>query len=160
MKRKLRPREEWVEMEIPPIIDEDTFKAAQRRRENGRRKSQTNTTSKFLLSGLLRCGTCGRTWHGFSTMRRGERVRYYVCAISNLRGHHRIGTKEKCPTNDIPTERFEEAVWDIIAGWIVDDEKIDRFHEQRQHRYSKNLMTLSWRSAQIRGIEPRGRCVD
>ena len=57
----------------------------------------------------------------------GEVLRLYV----QISGATTMGL-EKCPTNYIPTERFEEAVWDVIAGWIVDDEKIDRFHEQRR----------------------------
>jgi site-specific DNA recombinase len=60
--RRVKPETEWQRGEVPQlrIVDDETFKAAQRRR--ARRSLQGRhgrMRPKRILSGLLRCGICG-----------------------------------------------------------------------------------------------------
>jgi len=56
-----RPKEEWVVIENhhPAIVEIETFEAAQRLRDNRRRR--TKCGEKSILSGLVFCNDCGRT---------------------------------------------------------------------------------------------------
>jgi len=55
------PQEQWIAVDIPPIIDPATFEAAQALRIRNRKQSKRNRKHEYLfVSGRLRCGQCGR----------------------------------------------------------------------------------------------------
>ncbi|MEM0926437.1 MAG: recombinase family protein [Planctomycetota bacterium] len=58
---KTLPRSEWtiVENTHPPIIDRETFDAAQELLKSNTRKTHPNPAELTALSGVLRCGKCG-----------------------------------------------------------------------------------------------------
>lgn len=59
---KKRPPSEWIAVQVDPIIDAQTFERVRQRRE-GRRPSAVpprRLSSPTLLTGLLKCGHCGR----------------------------------------------------------------------------------------------------
>jgi site-specific DNA recombinase len=59
------PRAEWVAIAVPPIIDIETFEAAQARLTRQRQQSPRNRKHGYLLvNGRLRCGQCGRAMGG------------------------------------------------------------------------------------------------
>jgi site-specific DNA recombinase len=76
--RRARPPEAWIPIEVPAIIEEATFHAAQAQLKRNsalsfRNGRQANT---YLLRGRwFRCGRCGRTMTGYTA--RGHR--YYRC---------------------------------------------------------------------------------
>lgn len=72
---RLRPSEEWIEIQVPVIIDEATWQAAQERLQMKARFARRNSQRTYLLRGLLVCGVCQHTLQG-RTQR--ERV-YYTC---------------------------------------------------------------------------------
>jgi len=60
-----RPREEWIEIAIPPILPEEVFHAAQGQLKRNKVLSKRNRKYEYLLVGRrLRCGRCGRTMSG------------------------------------------------------------------------------------------------
>jgi site-specific DNA recombinase len=78
-----RPREEWIEISVPPIVTEDVWQRAQERLEMNRKfASRNNKRHFYLLRSLLVCGICGRTLAGRTS---NGRV-YYSCTN---RGKHR-----------------------------------------------------------------------
>ena len=57
-----RPREEWIEMDVPPLVGEDTWRRAQERLvEKERFPRRNNKRNFYLLRGLLLSGQCRRT---------------------------------------------------------------------------------------------------
>jgi site-specific DNA recombinase len=59
------PREDWIAIAVPPIIDMATFAAAQARLVQQRQKSSRNRKHDYLfINGRLRCGQCGRAMGG------------------------------------------------------------------------------------------------
>ncbi len=131
--RNLRPEHEWVAMSIPPIIDQALWDEAQSRLKNARRKTETWDTAEYLLSGLLRCGVCGKTWHGYSTSKTSasgvkRRTMYYVCT-NRAPGPPKGSDFQKCTTGYVRAGKWEDQVWSIVKGWLEDDSDIDAFHE-------------------------------
>ncbi|MBA3875925.1 MAG: hypothetical protein C0498_03150 [Anaerolinea sp.] len=51
--------EEWIEIEVPPIVSEELFAAAVRRLADNRRFATRNTKAPSLLTGLVSCQRCG-----------------------------------------------------------------------------------------------------
>jgi site-specific DNA recombinase len=63
--RRVRPREEWLPITVPAIIDDATFEAVQRQLDRNRELSPRNKKRDYLLSGgRLRCGRCGLAMNG------------------------------------------------------------------------------------------------
>jgi site-specific DNA recombinase len=66
-----QPRDKWIEIKVPAIVDEAIFRAAQQIRERNKREKGKQHKNFYLLGGMLRCGHCGRFASGI-TKRRGD----------------------------------------------------------------------------------------
>ena len=54
-----RPREEWTEIAVPAIVDEDTFARVQQRLADNKRFATRSSKAPSLLQGLAACSACG-----------------------------------------------------------------------------------------------------
>ncbi len=72
--------------------------------------------SRFLLSGLLRCGVCGKAYVGQAA--KSGRFAYYVCGTLQREG---AGT---CPARYLNAPKVEEFVVDTIKARILNDATI------------------------------------
>lgn len=121
VKRKERPRTEWVAVPVPQIVDSGLFQRAQERHASIRRLYAGKSQVPYLLSGLVECGMCGGRIHGnLITGRNGKKRRYYVCR----------GARD-CPLGHISADRLEEVVWDQLVALISDPEALRREIESR-----------------------------
>lgn len=102
----LKPREQWIPVEVPAIISREAFEAAQRQLSKNRELCSRNTKSEYLLSGLLVCGNCGYKLGARTT---GGRT-YYCC--SSKSGNNR---PKSCFAKNIRADRLETVVWDTIS---------------------------------------------
>ena len=74
---ELRPREEWIEIRVPPLVSEDIWQHTRERLEmNKRFASRNNKRHFYLLRSLLVCDVCGRTLVG----RISDGCVYYDCS--------------------------------------------------------------------------------
>jgi DNA invertase Pin-like site-specific DNA recombinase len=76
---KIRWRDKVFDGIHEPLVDEFTFAKAQAiLRERGEHAKRRGNASDFLLSGLLRCGRCGKAYIGMSAKGNGGRYHYYA----------------------------------------------------------------------------------
>ncbi len=112
--RKLKPRDEWIPIPVPAIIDEATYERAQAQlARNAELSYRHNTKYNYLLRCLLTCGTCQLAMFGVTykaTSTQPERASYkchgHDCILS-ARDH-------ACPRRSIPAAALEDAVWNHI----------------------------------------------
>ena len=122
--RRMRPRDEWVEVAFPPIVDDATWDQAQEiRRRNARINARTGANLKFPLRGLVWCGSCGGRFvsHGRSSnlkrYRRKDgtvsekRVNYPSRRYRCLKSTRKL---TDCPKRSVSAIRLESAVWSKI----------------------------------------------
>ena len=50
---------EWIKIPVPPIVDPDTWEAAQKRALTNKTFAKRKVKKEYLLRGLLYCGECG-----------------------------------------------------------------------------------------------------
>jgi site-specific DNA recombinase len=75
--QRLRPREEWIAIQVPSILDEATFQAAQAQLARNRELSPRNKKREYhLRGGHLCCGRCGRAMTGAAY----RNIRVYRCS--------------------------------------------------------------------------------
>jgi site-specific DNA recombinase len=71
------PQEDWIAVKVPPIIDQETFAAAQQQLVHNQKRSKRNRKLAYLLvSGRLRCGQCGYAMAGVT---KNGTYHYYGC---------------------------------------------------------------------------------
>ena len=95
-----RPREEWIPIPVPAIVDRDTFdRVKQVSRDNSKWNPRGAEWGVWLLRGLIECGHChlGCNCHRMRG-RNGTWHRYYYC-----RGHDPLRTRAgmgRCPERE------------------------------------------------------------
>lgn len=113
--QRIRPREEWIPVSVPALIDRELWQEAQRQLAIARRKRSGLATRDYLLSGLVRCGYCGSTVHGSTTRQHGQSYSWYVCTARNPG----LVSKPKCHLRHLRAEPLEETVWAKVRGWVL-----------------------------------------
>src|SRR5439155_8817416 len=102
---KIRWRDKVFDGVHEPLVDEFTFAKAQAiLAERGEHAKRRGNASDFLLSGILRCGRCGKAYIGMSANGNGGRYHYYACT-----GRQKYGPKA-CDGERLPRDKVDQAV--------------------------------------------------
>jgi len=120
-----RPREEWIEVTVPALLDQALWDQAQERlRMNQRFATRNNKRHFYLLRSLLVCGACGRTLAG----RVSDRHAYYYCTN---RGKNRDPDvpRHSC---SIAGPIIEPLVWQAVVELLANPALLaDAWHSQQ-----------------------------
>jgi len=161
--RSATPREEWIEIPVPALIDEALFEAAQvQLEENRKRKREGLRRPGWLLQGLVVCRRCGYAFYG--KMARGLRgsqrpadYGYYRCTGTDA---HRFGGQAMCDNRSVRSDKLDQAVWAEVQTVLKDptrlaDEYRRRISEAQTGGAARDdLNTLDGQIARLRsGIE-------
>ena len=117
-RREKAPDPVRVENAWPALVSKELFEAVQqamRDRAPSVRRPAT-VGSKFLLSGLLRCGVCDRSYIGQGA--KSGQFSYYVCSTLHRDG---AGT---CEARYLNAQRVEDLVVEKIREKILNEETI------------------------------------
>ncbi len=116
--RQLKPREEWIEVRSPAIIDEETFQRVQTSLagRSPRKIAPRIVNSQVLLTGLAQCATC----RGGMQLRTGKngRYRYYTCSTCT-----RLG-KSACTGRSIRMDLLDGLVLDHLGHRLFIPERM------------------------------------
>jgi site-specific DNA recombinase len=131
---KLRPREEWIEIPVPPILSEDHFEAAQRVARNHSYFSPRRTEpDQWLLRRLVVCGHCGVKSYCQDHWRGAKHgLRYYVC--NRRRSLEAGGPDRACPQPSTRAEELDALVWDQIRQALLQPELLVKGQAALAHR--------------------------
>jgi site-specific DNA recombinase len=122
--RQPKPREQWIAISVPALVETDTWDRAQTQlARNAVLSFRNNTKYNYLLRCLLTCRTCGlamfgRTYKATASQR--ER-RFYQC-----HGKDCVLTARpvSCPSRNIKAEEIEAVVWNHVAGLLADPARL------------------------------------
>jgi site-specific DNA recombinase len=77
------PREEWIEVAVPRIIDDGLWESVRKRKRENKRRASRNRRFDYLLASHLRCGMCGAPASGNTKVWKSKnsqgKIRYYRC---------------------------------------------------------------------------------
>jgi len=131
------PADEQITIPVPALVEADLFDAVQEQlQENRRRQREQRRGARYLLQGLLVCGTCGHAYGGKLVRRKagqGQRrsYAYYRCLGSDA---YRFGGQRLCGNLPVRTALLEEAVWQDVCSLLQEPQRVAREHERRQQR--------------------------
>jgi len=148
-----RPAEEWIEISVPPLVDETTWQAAQERLEMNERFAQRNSRRTYLLRSLLVCGTCGHTLQGWTQ----RNIVYYSCTHGGV--HCPPGVPRH--TCSIRGDVVEPLIWQALAELLQDPQRIRAAWEAFQSEQAATPSEASrWQQRQIILRKQRQRLLD
>jgi site-specific DNA recombinase len=129
-KRSQNPNRKPIVRQVPAIVSEEVWQAAQRVLRFNRAVAKRSTRRTYLLRGLIKCGLCGLTYSGL-TLQPPQRDHYYCC-----NGRHRArglygAAGRKCPAKSLNGDYVERLVWADIESFLRDPgELIERLRER------------------------------
>ncbi|MGI9952258.1 recombinase family protein [Moorellaceae bacterium AZ2] len=124
---RIRPREDWIAVPVPPLIDPAEWEILQQAIASRKRGRQGEKIHYYPLSGLVYCGLCGGSMcGGYGRSRKGNIFRYYICtrAWASVRADRQRTVS--CPGNRHRADKVEEAVWGKVREWLYDPEGLVR----------------------------------
>jgi site-specific DNA recombinase len=112
-----RPREEWTEIAVPAIVNEDAFGRVQQRLEDNKRFAARNARVPSLLQGLAACAACGYGYYRTSARTARRKIYYYRCLGSD---DYRYEGGRVCHNKPVRADYLDQVVWDHITGLLAD----------------------------------------
>lgn len=106
--RRMRPKEEWITIPVPAIIDRKLFDQARARLNSNSATGRRNRKNEYLLAGRIRC-VCGRT-RGGEGPQHGKYL-YYRCSDRVMR----FPLPAACKERGVNARIADRLVWDKLA---------------------------------------------
>ena len=110
--KKFRPKEDWIEIKVPSIINEALFNKVQKQLKDNYELISRNVKNHYLLSGKIFCA-CGRRRTGEGPQK-GKHL-YYRCTDRV----HRHPLPRKCHEKGINARIADKLVWDRIVNYMT-----------------------------------------
>jgi site-specific DNA recombinase len=99
-----RPRGDWLEIDVPALVDEDTFERVARRLADNK--------------GLAACSGCGYAcYRGHTTTTAGNKIFYYRCIGSD---NYRFEHGKVCDSKPVRADYLDQVVWNHITHLLAD----------------------------------------
>jgi site-specific DNA recombinase len=111
------PREQWIEIAVPALVEENTFALAQERLASNKQFASRRTIEPSLLQGLVYCRDCGYALYRTSTRSSARKIHYYRCLGSDA---WRYEGKARCDQSPIRLDLLEHIVWTELVRLLED----------------------------------------
>ena len=134
-RRSQNDEDAWVRVDAPElrIVPEPLWQAVQERLVASRRRYLTSThgdrfgrppnnfESKYLLTGMVRCGACGSNLVVRSRSHRHHRAYFYACSAFHHRGRHVCGN-----SLEVARGLAEDTILTEIESYVLHSKVVDR----------------------------------
>lgn len=137
--RKLRPKEEWITIPVPAIMDPDVFERAGKQLKQNFALCQRNKKNEYLLSGKIEC-VCGRKRAGEGYYNKPNL--YYRCSDRVLS----FPLPPKCKEKGINARLVDALVWQKISQLMSSpkllSEQVSRWFKERHNKGKTALVDV------------------
>ena len=106
---------EKIAREVPPLVDVQTWDRARDQIAVNKRLPRQGQAHPYLLRGLMRCATCGKTYTGALVASKEWSRYYYRCGTQT--GARPPG-QPRCSSKVIDAEWIENTVWEDIQAFV------------------------------------------
>jgi site-specific DNA recombinase len=122
-----KPPEQWIHVDVPPIVSADVFAAAREQLERNKRLSDRNGRGKrYLLQGLTVCAVCGYAFYGkvvspATAKHKPRRHAYYRCVGADS---YRFAGGRVCHNPQVRVDQLDGHVWDSVRELLQDPARL------------------------------------
>ena len=146
-----RPRQDWIEIPVQPLVSEQTFALAQEQLEKNKHCSPRRTMEPTLLQGMLVCQQCGYALYRTSTRTSKQKLNYYRCIGSD--GYRRL-KGSLCTNRPIRQDYLDRFVWKEIIR-LLEDPTLVQAEIDRRREVARNADPLRKRDEELRREQAR-----
>jgi len=118
-----RPREEWIGIAVPPLVDLGTWSRSQAQHSRNARFSPRHAgPGRYLLRYLVHCDECGQVRQAHRRTKPNGEYRYYRCTTAlpmRLRAE-----KLRCSQPSARADELDELVWNEVTRHLDHPELI------------------------------------
>lgn len=139
--------EDRMVIPVPAVIPPVEWAAVQTRLRQNQATASRNAHRPYLLRGLLRCGECGGSLHGWYATRRQQR--YYRCGRT-ARKQVRVDGSGRCTAKLVRADALEATVWDRLVTLLQDPDQLQAELIRRQDSVSPTRHALDQEVRTIR----------
>jgi site-specific DNA recombinase len=123
-----RPRDEWILIPVPAIVDAYTWELANKALKKNKDLASRNAKSDYLLAGLLKCARCGKSYIGSHqvwdrTKKDGTAYHHELWTYKCSNKPYPAGSP-KCAAPAILLSALEDAVWDALYSSLTDPARL------------------------------------
>lgn len=133
---KLNPRESWLAVEVPPIVDRAVWEVAQLKLAQNKIEAKRNRKHKYLLSNRVTCGCCGYRMSGCSKKGKSPYLYYYCPAV---RLDH---SARECNLPMFRADKIDAKVWGWVKEFIEHPELVEAGLKRRQEKQEEESAPL------------------
>jgi site-specific DNA recombinase len=146
------PRSEWIMVEVPAILDADTWERVQTQLTANRTNSKRNAKREYLLRSMVFC-TCGRRFVG--RYKNKAKIAYYRCP--NTEAEY---WRNQCDARfSYRQERLESAVWNYVTEFLSHPDtmlaEIERQQAQQEQETAKRQRSRESRAAALASVDSK-----
>jgi site-specific DNA recombinase len=152
-----RPKQEWIEIPVPALIDEETFALAAQRLEQNKRFSARRTIEPTLLTGMLVCGECGYAYYRTSTRTSHRKLYYYRCLGSD---DYRYTNGRICQSKPIRQDYLDGVIWKQVVELLEDPALIRHEIQRRLQEIQDSNPTQKRKEVVDREIARQQKCIE
>ena len=116
-----RPRQDWIEIPVPALVNEEVFALAEERLAHNKRYSLRRTIEPTLLQGMLVCSQCGYAYYRTSTRTSKRKLYYYRCLGSD---DYRYENGRVCNSRPIRQDYLDALIWEQVIKLLEDPEMV------------------------------------
>ena len=123
-----RPREEWIEIPVPAIVDESTFARAQELLHENKVHARRRTIEPSLVQGLVSCQKCG-----YALSRASARSSGPEDSLLPLHRIRRLAAprRSRCDTRPVRQDLLDEVVWTEVIRLLEEPALIQQELDRR-----------------------------
>lgn len=149
-----RPKEEWILIEIPRIIDDMTYDRIQQAIDQFRTK-QGRKSNDYLLSRIVICGRChGAVGAGVTSKSKQRILKYYVCRKKQSKGY-KVGSAESvhhCKGKNWRVDIVDSLVWNWCKHKMLQMDTVNESVIKTMYKLEED--TMNWKK-EIDSIKKR-----
>ena len=146
-----RPRADWIEVPVPPLVSDEMFALAQEQLEQNKQHSPRRTIEPTLLQGMLVCQQCGYALYRTSTRTAKQKLYYYRCIGSD--GYRRL-KGAVCTNRPVRQDALDQVVWNEIMR-LLEDPTLIQAEIERRREVARNADPLRKRDEELRREQVR-----
>jgi len=146
-----RPRQDWIEVPVTPLVSEEVFALAQQQLAKNKHHAPRRTIEPTLLQGMLVCQQCGYALYRCSTRTSKHLLHYYRCLGSD--GYRRLHGPV-CTNRPVRQDYLDQFVWNEIIRLLEDPTLVQAEIERRQ-QVARNADPLRRREEELHREQTR-----
>ena len=146
-----RPRQDWIEVPVTPLVSEELFTLAQEQLARNKHHAPRRTIEPTLLQGMLVCQQCGYALYRCSTRTSKHQLHYYRCLGSD--GYRRL-KGPVCTNRPVRQDYLDQFVWNEIIR-LLEDPALVQAEIDRRQEVARNADPLRRREEELHREQAR-----